>query len=271
MPNVILAISPCRCASTVFMRVFGYAGIPAHFQPLKRIYRWDILGRDEIWKIPPRPDGPVFFQETIGPHTPLEASFDPLSILFRAGYPTEKIHDLLMGRDPVSVWSSWKDWWEGSTSVALFNQTFRTAETIRLQELQKGIKITTFLYEALRENETGMVIQSLFQALGVEYTPQAIRGWHQLPGFGQEGSNVFWYDGPPVNHQWGVTLPNQGGLFHERVKQSDGLEYFSRAKDSLKLPEAEQQAILEADLHDIYASWRKACEKDLGITVKSSG
>lgn len=193
---VILSVSPCRSGSTVMLRVFGYAGVPSYFQPLKNLLRWAMLGETCDWTLPSAVH-PIFVKETLGPFTVAESRFDPLKALLDAGLSPERLRLLVIGRRPDDTWISWQRFWRGRTCLANLIIAYRTTEKIRLASLALGIPTTHLVYEALRDHPPEIVIQRLFARLGVPYTRSAVSGWQRLPGYGEPGSNVILPREPP--------------------------------------------------------------------------
>ena len=68
----------------MLLRVFGAAGIQAHYQELKNIFRWRMQAEEFSWDFPNR-NGIVYLKETLGPYTLAEARFNPLDVLLQAG------------------------------------------------------------------------------------------------------------------------------------------------------------------------------------------
>jgi len=265
--RVILSVSPCRSGTTVFLRVFGYAGIESHYQELKNVLRWRLHGKDTVWQIPQRPGDTIYLKETIGPHTEIESRFNPLDVLLEAGFPPEKLHVVILGRAPSSTWSSWYEWWgEGATTVENFILAYTTVERVRRQAEQQGIPLTVLVYEAIRDNGAETVVKGLFKRLDVPYSATAVGGWRNLPAFGAPGSNVILPARPPSYHSWG--REDSSPYLHARAEKSAGLAYFSREKRMCDLRADDVGKIAAAGLAEIYEEWRAACERDLGVEVE---
>ncbi len=256
---IILSVSSCRSGSTIMLRVFGAVGVTSFFQELKYIQRWRMLGGESSWKIPQRPEEPIYLKETLGPYTRAGSEFNPVDVLLGAGFPPEKLHVLILGRAPLSTWLSWQVWWGDRTSVEYFVTTYQTVERIRQQARRLRIASTVLVYEAARDNKPELVIQNLFGRLGVAYAPIAVRGWAGLPPFGAPGSNVVLPRRPPM-----FLVP---GL-HHRVETADRFTCVSRAADIPGLDAAQVKRIRDAGVADLYDRWRAACERDLRVAVQ---
>ncbi len=258
VPRVILSVSPCRSATTAFLRVFGAVGIESHYQELKNVLRWLVQNKDFRWQLPRRPNGIIYLKETVGPFTIAEVSFNPLEVLLGAGFPPDKLQIIISGRAPLSTWDSWDQWDGRWTTVDRFIQAYRTVERIRQQVMRLELPMTTFVYEAIRDNDAEMVVEKLFERLAIPYSPRAVRGWSELPPLGTSASNAVFPDEPPTFVVPGV---------HDRIKSSDGFTYFSRANRIANLAPEEVKQIAAAGLPGIYDLWRRACEDDFGVNI----
>jgi hypothetical protein len=254
--EVILSVSPCRNGTTVLLRVFGAAGVPAYYQPLKNVLRWQMQGEVRPWSLPA--GGRVYLKETLGPYTLLEAGFNPLAALLEAGLPRERLRVFVAGRAPLNAWASWFGWWGQVTTTGIFQQAYETVEAIRRQALALGIPTAVFLYEAIRDNGCELAVERLFNWAGIPYAVNAVRGWLALPPFGSEGSNIFLPDEPPV-----FDVP---GL-HDKVETANALGYFARSRDRLALREADVAQLRAGGVARIYEAWRQECQRGLGLYV----
>lgn len=81
------------------LRVFGYDGFAAFYQPIRNALRWRLLGAHRPWQ-PPCVASPIFIKETFGPFHSAEVSFDPLAQLIGAGVPFD-----LRYCSAIPVWS----------------------------------------------------------------------------------------------------------------------------------------------------------------------
>lgn len=240
-PPLFLLIAPCRSGTTAMLRVFGALNMPAYFQPLKNILRWQLVGGSWAWEIPA--GRPVFAKETLGPYTLAEATFNPLELLHTAGYPLDKIHLILQMRHPYPTWASWQQWWHGKTSFDLFQQTYFTAEAIRQQALELGLNPYLFIYEKFQQAPPAEVIQQFLGRLNLPYTPHTTQHWDKLPPFGSPESWIVLPEEPPTfitDH------------IHDPVHQATELKY---VPGRFNLPPADVEAIQTAGLLTLYQKW----------------
>jgi hypothetical protein len=255
--HVVLSVSPCRSGTTILLRVFGYSGVQAHFQQMKNILRWLMIGRNFDWCLPHGSDL-VLLKETLGPFTDAECRFNPLQALLGAGFPQEKLHLLIIGREPVQTWASWDAWWGQKTDVTRCITAFRTTEHVRKQAQELRIPSTNLVYEAFRDHPVEVVVQRLFRRLAIVYTPFAIGNWETLPGCGMPGSNIILPREPPTFVTRGI---------HDKPMRSTRLAYVHRRTDAGVLKECDMVRISDSGIFDIYRTWVSACEKDLQLKV----
>ncbi len=253
-PKVYLAVSPCRCASTVILRAFGTAGIQSHFQELKNVLRWLMQGEPKSFEFPKKKES-IMLKETLGPYTETECSFNPLEVLLKAGLPSERIHLLVLGREPYQTWASWVNWWQNKTSVDLFNLSFQTTEAIRIQADELNIETTCLMYELFKDKSVESVFKNLFRRLDLIYTPSVVGGWGNLPQFGAEGSNIVL----PLEPDPFIT-PN----IHSKVEKSEKYIYMSRKEKITNLKKSDLKKIDRSPLHNIYECWLNMSKKESG-------
>ena len=112
-PTLYCAWGRCRVGSTALTNLFGVAGMPSYFQPVKVILRHSLVGHAaEPWAVPSATEQPhIFSKEMAGPYLLAESLFLPLQPLIEAGYPAEKLHLIMLDRDPASSLASWLEKW----------------------------------------------------------------------------------------------------------------------------------------------------------------
>lgn len=245
-PQIILSVSPCRSGTTVMLRVFSAVGISSYYQPLKTILRWNAIGSNISWQVPQNSCVPIYIKETLGPNTKIETTFDPLSILLTAGFQPEKIQLLVIGREPLHTWASWLTCWKGDAAIDNFISSYITTERIKQMALKHSIQVTTMVYELFRDYSPERVIKNLFQRLGIEYHPIAVKGWDNLPQFGAVGSNVYMLDQHPIFFD-----PNM----IKCAKTSSELTYISRNYEVNNLDKVDLRQIEDNNLFSIYHDW----------------
>ena len=126
--------------------------------------RWDF----------PQSNQRLYLKETLGPYTKIEALFNPLDVLLRAGYPPKKLRLFIVGREPLQTWASWLSWWQPVTNVDIFINAYLTTEKIRLQAIQDGFEVGSFIYEANRDFGVKTAIQHLLEYLGINFSRKGL-------------------------------------------------------------------------------------------------
>lgn len=256
-PRVVLTVAPCRCATTVLLRVFGANGVPSHFQELKNLLRWLMQGEVRRWTLPQETTC-LLLKETLGPYTEIECAFNPLAVLLGAGVPPEMLHLVILGREPYETWASWDAWWKGKTRVELFCLAYRATEQIRRQARGIGVATTCLVYEVFKDQHPETVFRRLFERLDIPFSPLSVRGWQDLPAFGAHGSNIVLPEEPAPFITPGI---------HHGVAQSSEYVYSSRAENIPGLGQSDMMNIDRSALHAIYENWAGACWSDLGFPV----
>ena len=186
--TVVVMISPCRSGSTAMLRVFGYAGFSAYFQPIKSVLRWRHLGEHRQWDMPRTPK--VFLKETFGPYHEFEVAFDPIAALLQAGLAPKSLHLLVLLRDPATIWASWQAIWGNLTRLNYLEQSFQACINTSNTAQSAGIPIQIVDYQRCVSQPT-QEIGAVFDTLGLVLKPGATSEWNAKPGFAQSGSGVI--------------------------------------------------------------------------------
>ena len=186
--TVVLMVSPCRSGSTVMLRIFGYSGFAAFFQPIKNALRWRYMGQERPWRAP-ETTGPVFVKETFGPFEDAETQFNPLRELIRAGVPADRLKLVVLLREPSLVWSSWRSLWGEDTRIELLAEAYHACLDTVAAAQALGVGFETLDYAACCANPHA-ILGSLMQRFGHELPLDAVSGWENRPGYGAPGSGV---------------------------------------------------------------------------------
>lgn len=265
IPSTILMISPCRSGSTSYLRVFSASGIESHYQPIKAILRSLMQNGEWEFCVPDRCD--LFIKETLGPYTRLESTLEPLKILLEAGYPVDKIRIICLARDPLSTLASWLNMFshnrEKTTLFKNFILAYKSIQQLQEDAQALGISVYCYVHEAIRDNNPSLVIRTLFEKLGITFTPQAIGGWQSLPQFGSPESRVIFSMEPLI--YW-------GNEFHLSITNAQALQYIPKNR---KIPEDLicfnwQETMLENKIWDIYNNIREECIKWLDLPIEEA-
>jgi hypothetical protein len=127
LPMLYCAWGKCRVGSTPLTNLFGVAGMPSYYQPLKANLRDALADRPGTpWIVPSAMDQPhIFSKETAGPYVLAESLFMPLRSLIEAGYPPDKLHLIMLDRDPASSLASWLDKWSDRAPESTLPRSMR--------------------------------------------------------------------------------------------------------------------------------------------------
>ena len=185
--RVVLMVSPCRSGSTAMLRVFGYSGYTAVFQPIKNALRWQNLETSAPWEMPAVRS--VFIKETFGPYHQFEVLFDPVQVLLEAGVDPARLRLVVLLREPADVWASWQAVWGGLARISMLEQAYAACEAAVASARVAGVGLDTLSFEACCADPRREVGR-LFDAMGQTLTDHAVAHWDALPRFAQDGSGV---------------------------------------------------------------------------------
>jgi uncharacterized NAD(P)/FAD-binding protein YdhS len=261
-PTLYCAWGKCRVGSTALTNLFGVAGMPSYFQPVKVILRHALVGRaGEPWMLPSAADQPhVFSKEMAGPYVLAESLFQPLQPLIDAGYPADRLHFIMLDRDPASSLASWLEKWSDRIPEQrlIHNYVIATLNTLRVENYARrhGVPITHYVYEASKE--AAQSVRILFDRLGLaaRYTESAVTGWKERGQLESKSSGITFLSEPTV-----YTVPGLHG--------SD-TAYRYRARKTASLSDAQLEVLERYGIHDIYRASVKACMRDLGLDAPTA-
>jgi hypothetical protein len=282
----VLAIGPCRCGTTAFLRVFAESGMTAFSQPLKGIHRHLAKGRPSEgaeWVVPSDPW--FFMKETTGPFSRAEANIDFLTLCVRilASFEPKPLteaailararahlHVIVMARWPLDAWQSWKASFENMhakldseenrfycVSRAELMETFLLAyeniDRMADEALRCRIPVSYYMTEANLEPVQTMA--TLFKRIGIPAIPR-VNGWGDESLIGAKSSRVVL----DVDHMAHLMT----GMF-DVVNGSTSLDY--RAGLGHLVDENERRIIANRGIFDIYDRFRLCCEETLGFKI----
>ncbi|MFD0883335.1 hypothetical protein ACFQ08_02015 [Streptosporangium algeriense] len=255
-PLLVVGWGKCRVGSTALTNMFGIAGLRSYYQPVKTIARHMLVGLPgHAWTLPD--DGEALFaKEMAGPYVHYETLFDPVECLLRAGWPADRLHLLILDRDPKASLSSWMNKWEGKIgrTRVLENFVLSSLNYGRMREHARteGVAHTHFPYEFSRMPER--TVSALFERLGLahRYGPRILSDWGESGDLNSSEAKVI-YPVEPAPY----IVPGLHG-------QGERYRYQSRRPDNLTPAE-----ISEAEDADVRAAYRTsvdaACD-ELGLT-----
>ena len=252
-PLVVIGWGKCRVGSTALTNLFGIAGVPAHYQPVKTILRYHLLGgRGRPWHLPEGAEV-VFAKEMAGPYVTCEALFNPIRCLVEADYPPERIHLLVLERDPEEALASWLDKWSHRVEPERLVRTFvlSSLNALRMHAYARrvGVERTSFPYEASRRPE--LTVPRLLERIGAEFRPEVLEGWGEAGRLESSDSAIVFPEEPEP-----YAMPGLHG-------SGDAYRYRTRSTDSLT---GEHRALIsEHGLDDLHRRSLEACARDLGL------
>ncbi len=261
LPLLICSWGKCRVGSTALTNLFGIAGIPALYQPVKTMMRFRLLNEEpEIWVPPQVHEHPrIFSKEMAGPYLIAETIFNPLEIMIAAGYPPQKLHLLVLDRDPYASLSSWIARWSARVArdrlVAHFILCSLQIRRMRSYARANGIQTTHYVYEASRKPVES--VAALFHRLGIasHFHVGVVRDWNERGALSSKQSAIIYPREPAV-----YVVP---GL------HSSESQYIYQMRDTGNLNEAEHRMVSEFALPQIYNESVSACIADLGLEVSA--
>lgn len=253
LPDIILAVSPCRSGSTALMCAFHASGVPCYYQKIKEVLRYQLVNQTVSWHIPQVASSVIYAKETTGPFLVEEATFNPLTALIDAGYPTYKLHILIFGRDPLHTWASWHHHWGTRTNLDIYIASYKMVEKVRQQACTLGLSVTHLVYECFQEHDIKQIMSKVLCAMKLNIILESVLDWHTA----QE--QTFIQDNVPVQFKIDT--------LHDNLKRSESFQY--QLPDETRLAHINTQervAIRKQGLFNLYHSWAEQCYKDLELS-----
>jgi hypothetical protein len=221
LPHLYYGCGRARGGSTALTNVFGVAGIPSYYQPVKSVLR-HVLNNTKApeWDIGGGPKH-VFAKETFGPYTLAECLFQPVDMLVSAGYPAHKIDLIAFDREPMSALASWIAKWSGRVPVErlVFHFVLAGLNVQRVMRSAKlhGIRTTTYVYELSKDPV--FAVGKLFDRLAIPslFSAAAVTGWHEGGDLASERSSIIFPDEPDIYHVPGLHSSDVAYRFHARA------------------------------------------------------
>lgn len=255
LPHLYYACGRARVGSTALTNVFGMAGIPSYYQPVKSILRhvlndttapaWDIGARQKH----------VFAKETFGPYTLAECLYQPLDMLISAGYPAHKIDLIAFDREPMSTLASWLAKWTDRMPAQRLAFHFVLAglnvDRVMNSARSHGIRTTTYVYELSKDPV--FAVGKLFDRLAIPslFSTATVNGWHEGGDLASEKSSIIFADEPDV-----FNVPGLHG--------SDGAYRF-HAREAAEVPEPYVLLLEKMSASASYHASIQSCISDLEI------
>jgi len=257
LPLLFCSWGKCRVGSTALTNLFGIAGMPALYQPVKTMARHRLLGSEpQAWVPPQASEHPhIFSKEMAGPYLVFETLFNPIEIMTASGYPAERLHLLIVDRDPYASLSSWVARWSDRVPRARLVEHFALS-SLQIRRMKafaraNGVAVTHYVYEASRRPMEA--IAALFRRLGISrhFHPGVVRDWNERGALDSQQSAISFPEEPPV-----YVVP---GL------HSSEREYSFKARDTSNLSAAERRLVADLRLPALYRDVVTACIQELGF------
>jgi hypothetical protein len=221
-PVLVCGWGKARVGSTALNNLFGLAGLPSYYQPVKALLRHRLQGgRGPGWAIP-RTDrqSHIFSKEVAGPYLLAECLYNPVRCLVDAGYPAARMHVLLLDRRPLDCLASWYEKW--SDRVArdrlLRHQILASLNVCRIEASARhlGIPVTHFVYELSRE-AVGAA-RALFARLGLadRFHDEVVTDWKDHGDLDTDQTGVIYPDEPEIFAVPGLHGADCRYRFHDR-------------------------------------------------------
>ncbi len=257
LPVFVVAWGKCRVGSTALTNLFGIAGVPAFYQPVKTTARHLLVGsQPPPWEPPSASEHPLIMaKEMAGPYLAVETVFNPLAMLVDAGYPAAKLHLLVLEREPLVSLSSWLHKWADRlprrTLVEHFALSSLAAPRMEAWAGEYGVPVTHYLYEASRRPE--QTIAALLARLGIgeKFRPEVVNDWDERGELGSERSLIFFPREPEV-----YVVPGLHSSF---------TRYAFQPRAASNLMAEERRLVEELGLEELYARSARAMCEELGF------
>jgi hypothetical protein len=261
LPTVVVGWGRCRTGSTALTNLMGVAGVPAYYQPVKTVVRHRVLDLDGApWRIDRARGGTVFCKEMAGPYTLAETLLNPIRCLLAAGYPADRLHLVVLDREPHASMDSWVAKWSARlpADVLLRHYLLATLSADRMRRFARdhGVPVTTFPYEAAQWPL--VTVPALFDRLGVgaHYRPEVVQDWG---GVGDLNSADCRISFPPEPDAY--VLPGVHGSFEN---------YHFRPRTVRLLGPAHRDVIAEFGLTGLFREALRRCADDLALDATAA-
>jgi len=256
-PTLVYAWGKCRVGSTALNNLFGAAGLPSYYQPVKTILRHRLLGAaGEPWAVPLAAErSHVFAKETGGPYVPVESLFIPLQPLIEAGYPVDKLRLILLDREPESALASWLNKWSERVPQSKLIRNYIVAALNKYRvgtyARRHGIPTTHYVYEASKDSVQS--VRVLFDRVGLasRFATRTVTDWSEIGHMDSERAKIIYPIEPDV-----YVVPGLHG-------SDTAYRYRDRGTDLLN--DAQMGLLERFRIRDVYRASAEACTRDLGL------
>ncbi|HXP96871.1 MAG TPA: sulfotransferase family protein, partial [Telmatospirillum sp.] len=203
-PLLICGWGKSRVGSTALSNIFGMAGLPSYYQPLKAMLRNRLNDIRKASWCPPSASlhSHLFSKETAGPYLLAECLFIPQKMLIEAGYPPDKLHLLLLDRQPVDCLNSWFARLSGriSRERLLRHHVLAALNVVRVEGYarRQGIPVTHYVHEASKDAVASAQALFLRLGLGDRFAEREVTDWEDAGDLDSDRAKVIYPDEPSV-------------------------------------------------------------------------
>jgi hypothetical protein len=248
----------CRVGSTALANLFGVAGLPSYQQPVKAILRQRLRGEAGDPIIPPSAaEHPhVFSKETAGPYVAPECLVIPLQALVEAGYPPNKLHLIVLDREPFGSLASWLAIFTQRVPANLLarNHILAALNVLRVKSYAKrhGIPTTHYVHEASKEPIESA--RALFERLGLSdrFTAASVTNWKDGGEIASKKAKLIFTTEPKIYDVPGA------------LRSATGYEYRIGAAAPLSTEHVDM--LTRFGIPEIYRESARACAQDLRMS-----
>lgn len=259
VPHLYYGWGRCRVGSTALANLFGEAGIPSYFQPIKALMRNTLTDEPAgSWQPPSAHEHPAIFSKDVaGPYLMAECLYNPLQMLIEGGYPADRLHMILLDRDPVTSLASWLTKWSDRVPrdrlVTHFVLASLNAIRVERYARREGVVVTHYVHEASRDPLRAAA--ALFGHLGLSdrFSPQAVTDWGTVEAFDTDQSSLIFTKEPDVYFVPGIHRAGSG--------------YRYIARDRGAVTDADIALLERMGVPALYEACATACVQDLGLPL----
>lgn len=261
-PMHYCAWGKARVGSTALNNLFGLAGFPSYYQPVKAQLRTASAGlKPEPWVLLPADKHPrIFSKETQGPYTLAECLFIPAQILIEAGYPASKLHLIVLERDPERALASWLNKFHALQPPEVLVQHYvlaaLNANRVRRYAHSQGIPVTHYVYEASKEPV--LAARGLFARLGLSHL---FHDW-MVTDWGDRGELDS-----STGHQ--IIYPSEPEMYSPPGLHGSDSGYRYR-NGGTAVSEQHRRLLEITGVYQMYEDAVESCVSDLGLDERAS-
>jgi hypothetical protein len=257
-PTLYCAWGKSRVGSTALASLFGVAGLPSYYQPVKAVMRQCLNGEAGVPMVPAdaAKHPHVFAKETAGPYLMAECLIIPLQAMIEAGYPADKLHVIVLDREPLSSLASWINKLSHRVPEALLVRHYILAalNILRVENYARrhGVPMTHYVYECSKEPVRSA--QALFDRIGLggRFTSGLVKDWELESG--------------PA----GVIFPTEPHIYDVPGLHAAETAYQYRPGGGATLNPAYAELLEQFGIPDVYQASARGCASDLGFDGATS-